>query len=210
MRPTGEPQKDEPRYLSPRSSGWWRGFRAAKAKEIQGYSPQVPAISSMFPTSSTNIIMSYECHDTKKWLSNTALKYKKEYLSFIWRKSESVQSRMVALPSDSLRDTGSFHIVAPESQSDCHSLRPCVLTPGNAFQKETKRAKKKKWGCFILQWSVLLSSGWGNWGELSQSCLQQHLLNNSWPEVDHVTTSCCRGLWEELYLPCDYCSPSTT
>lgn len=139
MRPTGEPQKDEPRYLSPRSSGWWRGFRAAKAKEIQGYSPQVPAISSMFPTSSTNIIMSYECHDTKKWLSNTALKYKKEYLSFIWRKSESVQSRMVALPSDSLR-IQALAILLPQS----HKVTATALDLVSSLQGMHSRRKQKE------------------------------------------------------------------
>lgn len=55
-----------------------------------------------------------------------------------------MKSRMVAAASDSLQGSRLFHVLLPQSHKvTATALRPCVLTPGNAFKKGNKKSKKK-------------------------------------------------------------------
>lgn len=142
MRPTGEPQKDEQRYLSPRSSGWWRGCRAAKApRAIHLRCQQSPPCS---PQAVQILSCPMNVMTLKKCWAILALKYNKKYLSFIWIKSESVKSRMVAAAQWQSQGSRLFPYCCcrvtkwlPQPQTLCPYSRECI-------QEGNKKSKEKK------------------------------------------------------------------
>lgn len=112
-KPTGEPQKDGQGYLSPQSSVWWWGPRAAEAPSVLHLMYQQSSL--VFPQSSTTI-MSSECQDTK-YLVSTGLKYNKDIYSPSTLPSSTFCFCLLYLLPHAYRVAATAHTSCPHSGS---------------------------------------------------------------------------------------------